>query len=273
MIGGERRTEGRMPIYYLNRINRMLRLAKSYGVPKDGDRLLELGTGWLHWEAITTKLFFDVQGILFDVWDNRQMNALKNYLTQLDTMLDKIDVNYTKRAFAHRLIAQIKELREYQDLYNLLGFKYVIDDKGSLNLLEKESFDFIVSAGVLEHISAKDASELVHGIGVLLKPGGFSVYSINIRDHLYAYDKTVSPKQYLRYPDWVWRLCFENDVQYINRIQRSDWLALFEKAGLMLVEEDDEVEDVSGVKVANAYKKYEEADLRCGSLKIVHRKP
>jgi len=77
-LGAKKREVGQMPDYYLNRIKRMLRLAKSYGIPKDGDRLIELGTGWLHWEAIITRLFFDVHGILFDVWDNRQMDALKN---------------------------------------------------------------------------------------------------------------------------------------------------------------------------------------------------
>jgi len=66
-LGGKKRAKGPMPNYYLERVKRMLHLSRRYGVPKDGDRLLELGTGWLHWEAITTRLFFDVQGILFDV--------------------------------------------------------------------------------------------------------------------------------------------------------------------------------------------------------------
>lgn len=68
-------------------------------------------------------------------------------------------------------------------------------------------------------------------------------------------------------------MCFENDVQYINRIQRSDWLKLFEKADLLLVEEEVEPKNVSRVKVANIYQKYEEYDLRCGGLKIVYHKP
>lgn len=102
-LGGKKRSVGQIPIYYLNRINCMLRLAKSFDVPKDGDRLLELGTGWLHWEAITAKLFFDVHGILFDVWDNRQMNGLKNYLGQLENMLDKLEADDIQRSSAYRL--------------------------------------------------------------------------------------------------------------------------------------------------------------------------
>jgi len=127
------------------------------------------------------------------------------------------------------LISHIREANEYEDLYKPLGLEYLLDRRGSLNLLEKESCDLVVSAGVLEHISAKDAFDFVDGIAALLKPGGHSVNSINIRDHLYQYASTVSRKQYLQYPHWVWSLCFDHDVHYVNRIQRSDWLALSEK--------------------------------------------
>ncbi len=272
-LGSNKRTAGQMPSFYLDRVNRMLRIAKKYGVPKDGDKLIEAGTGWLHWEAITTRLFFDVSGTLFDVWDNRQMNGLKNYLEQLDGSLDRVDVDNNQRASAHKLISKIRAVDDYRNLYDLLGFEYVLDPTGSLNIFDRESYDVAISAGVMEHIYAENAPDFVDGIARLLKPGGYSIQSINIRDHLYQYDSSVSIKQYLRYPNWVWSFCFENDVQYINRIQRSEWLTLFRKAGLVLVEEEPAMEDLSDLKVAADYRKYGEDDLRCGGLDLVHRKP
>ena len=249
------------------------KLAKTCGTPKDDDRLLEIGTGWLHWEAVTTRLFFNIHGILFDVWDNRQINGLKNYLGQLDKMIDKLDADEIQKISAHQLISQIIKVGDYHDLYRLLGFEYALDIRGRLNLLDKESFDIVVSAGVLEHVRSEDVHDFVQDIALVLKPNGYSIHSINIRDHLYQYDNTVSPKQYLKYPDWAWKLCFENRIQYINRIQRSDWLALFEKAGFVLIEEDDDFVNMSGMKVAMAYQGYSQDDLQCCSLKIVHYKP
>jgi hypothetical protein len=70
-FGGWRRARGRMPDYYPERVKRLLELARTHGIVKDGARILELGTGWLHWEAMTARLFFDVEAVLFDVWDNR----------------------------------------------------------------------------------------------------------------------------------------------------------------------------------------------------------
>lgn len=262
-----------MPPYYIQRINRMLRFAKSYGIPKDGIRLIELGTGWCHWEALTTRLFFDVRATLYDVWDNRQIGALKSYVAQLYDSLDLLEIDDAQRASAEKTIAVIREVADYDALYALLGFEYVLDPEGKLNQIEKESFDFAVSGGVLEHVLARDAPEIINNIGRVLKRGGLSVHSINIRDHLYLYDRTVSPKQYLRYSDRVWSLCFKNDLQYINRIQRSEWLELFRKAGLSLAEEQIEPEDLSGLRIAPEYKKFEKKDLCCGGLLLVHRKP
>jgi SAM-dependent methyltransferase len=272
-LGSRKRAVGRMPSFYTTRVERMLELSRTFGVPRDGARILELGTGWLHWEAIATSLFFDVDGVLYDVWDNRQLNGLKNYLRQLAPLLESLDVDSARRSRAKDLMARIETFTEYHQLYELLGFTYVVDEAGVLGAIEKGSFDLVMSAGVLEHVYAKDAQELIRGVSAALKPGGLSVHSINIRDHFYQYDRGVSPKQYLQYPDWMWRLFFENDVQYINRLQRSDWLRIFETAGLALVGEEIDAVDLAGLAIAKTYQQYAEKDLACAGLTIVHRMP
>jgi len=57
-----------MPGYYPDRVKRMLRLQKNYNIVHHGDRILELGTGWLRWEALTLRLFYDIEAVLFDVY-------------------------------------------------------------------------------------------------------------------------------------------------------------------------------------------------------------
>ena len=106
----------------------------------------------------------------------------------------------------------------------------------------------------------------------MLKPGGYSLHSINLRDHLSAYDRSTSAKQYLRYSDRTWKLWFENDAQYINRIQRSDWLNMFNEAGLVLVDEKNYAEDILDMRVSKRYQHYDESDLSCGGLRILHQK-
>ena len=79
----------------------------------------------------------------------------------------------------------------------------------------------------------------------LLVRGGLGIHYINIADHLY-YDPSASPKHYLTYSESQWRFWRENDVQYINRIQRSDWMRMFTEAGFSLVEERGSYADLTG---------------------------
>jgi hypothetical protein len=39
----------------------MLSLQRQHSIVKTGDRIIELGTGWLHWDALIWRLFYDVR--------------------------------------------------------------------------------------------------------------------------------------------------------------------------------------------------------------------
>src|SRR5258707_4556335 len=116
-VGNKRRSSGAMPDYYPERVKRMLRLQKQHNIVSNGDRILELGTGWLHWEALTTKLFFDIQAVLFDVWDNRQLTALKNYAAQLSPILlkDNLGLPSEQLERAQSLLRAIGSIDTFED--------------------------------------------------------------------------------------------------------------------------------------------------------------
>jgi len=262
-----------MPTYYYERVNNMLAFSRRYGFPKDGDRFLEVGTGWLHWEAITSRLFFDLEAVLVDIWDNRQLTGINNYLSQLDLLLDQLQVDEQQLIRAHRLISEISKVQSFQDLYSLLGFDYLLDQDGRLSQLKTSSFDVVVSAGVLEHVHADAVGELINSIARVLKPGGYSYHRINLRDHLYFYDKTTSTKQYLCYSDRKWKRYFENHLQYFNRIQLPRWLEFFSNNGLVLIHKDVEEVFLSGLKIADEFNDYDQTILNCGGLTLIHQKP
>jgi SAM-dependent methyltransferase len=270
--GSTGRSRGRMPKFYLDRVHRMLEINKHHRILKEGSRLLELGTGWLHWEALTCRLFFDVQCTLYDVWDNRQLSGLKNYISQLDARLEELNVPNWQLQRARSLILKVLKVEDFLEFYNLLGFEYVVADSRGLKQFNDASFDFVVSAGVLEHIPAETASEIIKDTARILKPGGYSFQDINLRDHLYQYDETVSSKQYLHYSDHAWKRWFENDVQYINRLQRPEWLRFFGDTGLNLIVEESEIEDLTGLRPDIAYMRYSNSDRQCSQLRLLHRK-
>lgn len=269
-VGNRRRGAAAMGSYYMDRVKRMLRLQKQCGLVRSGDRIIELGTGWLHWEALTIRLFYDVQAVLFDVWDNRQLSGLKNYLVQLNSALnDGFGLSAAELTRAQSLIQVITKVESFAELYKLLGFEYVLESSGSLRQFPTGSFQLVVSAGVLEHVKREAVPVLLRETLRVLKPGGWALHSIDTQDHLSHYDSTVSKKMYLTFSEPTWRYLFENKVQYINRLQRGEWLELFKSGGFELVDEDSWQVKIGQLKLAERYAHMDTRDLECGVLRVL----
>lgn len=250
-----------------------LDIIEKHHIVRDGDRLLEIGTGWVHWEATVIRLFYDVEITLFDTWDNRQLEAYKRYFRMFGETMDRelaLEAGRSKRA--HRLLEIIANANSFEEIYKAFGFRYVLDSNGTLKQFQDESFSVIFSICVFEHLHKAILPEFIRDIHRLLKPGGYSIHGIDISDHLIYYDPRVSRKEYLRYSDKVWRRFFENDVQYFNRVQRPEWLELFRKAGLELVEEIPDLIDIESIKINKDYEHLEKSDLRCEGLRLIHKK-
>lgn len=210
---------------------------------------------------------------LFDVWDNRQFQAYKAYVSEFCDVFDKeVEILPSKHDQAWGLLKTIVSVNSFSQLYNLLGFQYVVEPTGTLQNLEDEAYDACFSCNVFEHIDRGIVSEYTKDLYRLLKPGGYSFQAIDISDHLANYDQGVCRKNYLKYSDAVWRLCFENDVQYFNRIQRGEWLSLFSQAGFELLEEDSLFQPIH-TRINKKYENLDRKNIECTMLKIVHRKP
>jgi len=272
-VGNKRRSSEAMPGYYAERVKRMLRLQRQHNIVRGGDRILELGTGWLHWEALTLRLFYDIEAVLFDVWDNRQLGGLKNYVGQLAPMLnDSFGLSAAELKRAQSLVEEILKVESFVELYKLLGFEYVVENSGSLRQFSDNSIQLVVSGGVLEHVKREALPLLIAETRRILKPGGWAVHSIDTADHLEHYDRTVSPKLYLSFSEKTWKRLCENEVQYINRMQRGEWLELFKANGFELIEEEARRVDIAGLNLADRFVHMDKGDLECTVLRLALKK-
>lgn len=272
-VGMQRRTRSGLPSHYLNFAKLILQLCRKYNCVKDGDKLLEIGTGWVHWGAIVLKLFYDVQITLFDVWDNRQLDALIHYIKILDKLIDdRIEMSTNESARIHKLLKTISKVKSFSELYDILDFQYVINPNGKLDNFPKEYFNLIFSYDVLEHIFKDILNENILSFNHLLKLGGYSIHTIDIGDHLSYYDLSVGKKNYLKYSDKMWRQWFENEVQYFNRVQHQEWLDLFRNSGFLLMGEKCNYSKTLLRKVDNKYRNVNIKELSCVDFTVVHKK-
>jgi SAM-dependent methyltransferase len=258
----------------LRRAREILALCRQFQAVQSGDTLLELGTGWIHWESTIIRLLYDVEITLFDTWDNRQFEAYQRYFGQLEQVIDReLNLDAAASERAHGILQIIAKAQSFNEIYDALGFSYVVSPDGSLAQFPDQSFSLIFSCNVLEHVERSILPGFTRDIYRLLKPGGYSIQTIDPGDHLAYYDKHASRKNYLRYSDTVWKRFFENNVQYFNRVQRPQWLELFRQAGLELVEEQPHYTDIGSIKIDKSYAGLDRRDLECVVLTAVHKRP
>lgn len=268
VVGERRRIEKlNLPII-VERGDLLVALVRKYEAITDGSRILEIGTGWMHWYSVYLRMFYEIQAVAFDVWDNRQFMALRSASTKLKPILDEAGAG---RCVLDNVDTVIQS-ESFEDLYQKLGMSYVVEPSGSLDQFDDQTFDFITSFHVMEHIMASSVTTLAKSFARVIRPGGYMIHQIGIDDHLAHYDSRASKKQYIAYSDSEWNGRFRNDVQYFNRIQSSEWQDIFADAGFSLCEKLYERTDVSDLKVHPRFSKFSSEDLECTILTLVYRK-
>lgn len=271
-LGGKTREQG-LPSHYLTRADQNLTQLERAGGIRDGMKVMEIGTGWAHWEALFVRCFYNVQVTLMDVWDNRQFGGFKTYAAELARRLDETSRTEEQKERARDVLESVADCTSFEEVYELLGFRYVIGVDNVYATIGDGELDAIFSSDVLEHVPASSLPQMIAEHFRMLKPGGVCSHQVVPSDHLCIYDKRVNNKNYLRFGDASWNLFFANDVQYINRIQMSEWYEMYDKAGFEVDCQPTATVDVSGLKIADKFKKLPATDLAITVFHLIARKP
>ena len=269
-LGDKRKKRLGLRQNYIDQGRNLLLLIDQHCWPNSNSVMLEIGTGWLHWYATFIRLFHNNKIHIYDIRDNRQFNSFVHFYSLLkerltDAELDRNDARY--------LLENIPKIKTVQDFYELTGLEYTVDEQGELRVFADNKFDIIFSCAVFEHINKSQIEDFFKQMHKILKPGGFSVQIIDIGDHYhYLAHENTHIKQYLSFSNKTWKRYFDNQLFYINRLQASEWLDLFEKAGFELVHKKILTSELDNLKVHDDFKYYSIEDQKCHQLVVVHRK-
>lgn len=257
---------------YANRGDLLVQLVRKYNVLKDGGAVVELGTGWLHWFGLYLALRTEknIRLELFDVWDNRQLDALKDAFNKLASHW-QYNIGISPKQ--HSQLISIQAVDSFDELYRIFNANYTIDREGSLSGYPDTSYNLIISFHVMEHINKNSIEESIEHMFRILKPGGFCIHQIGIDDHLAHYDNKVSQKNYLQFSLSNRKYLFENIVQYHNVLQGIDYQNLFLKKGFEIDEINREHCDISELTIHPTWKKYSQEDLETTIFTIICHKP
>jgi SAM-dependent methyltransferase len=196
-------------------------------LPRGPARVLELGTGWTHFYSLFLRLAYPVQVVLFDVVDNRNLEALRRRFAAVAAYMRQAGMDDERIPEAASLAERISRVPSFEALYRLTGATYAVEESGDFRSVVEPQFDCVMSVDVLEHVAESELDKCIANIARVLNEGGVSAHQIGLNDHLNNYASGMPSKNYLRFSDPVWRCVFENKVQYINRMQAPHYRRLF----------------------------------------------
>lgn len=271
LVGQEKRGQQDINEYVI-RGDLLVDLARKYGLLQNDAAVVELGTGWIHWFGLYLSMHAegDLQLELFDVWDNRQLDALKQSFAKLADRWEQENNTDTRRREA---LDAIQSAASFEDLYERFNAHYTISSEGSLAGYPAATYNAVISFHVLEHIGRSFIENSIGDMYRMLKPGGYCIHQIGIDDHLAHYDSRVSKKHYLSYSLSKRKYLFENVVQYHNVLQGEDYQRFFRDAGFEILETDRERCDIENLRIHPEWEGYSREDQETTILTLVCRKP
>jgi hypothetical protein len=262
-----------IPYKYFERTRSFVEALDRHRMVRPGIRALEIGTGWVHWESLVLRNRADAGVLLYDVWDNRSFRMFRAYAGQLADPAVRRRLGLDADAGA-ALMERVAGCRSFAEAYALLGFEYLLDPSGTLEGVPEAAFDLVVSSDVGEHIPRESLPLVAERSFRALRPGGWAYHQIVITDHLTIYDRSVHPKEYLRYTREHYQSKFLSEVQYINMVQVPEWAEIFRSSGFDIVETNRiGMSDLSSLDVHPSWEFVPRDDLACTVVQFLLRRP
>jgi len=130
-----------------------------------------------------------------------------------------------------------------------------------------DSFDFITSTSVFEHVPEKEILPILNESYRILKTGGILSMDIDYQDHYsFSFDKSITIYNYLKYSKKEFAR-YNSSLGHQNRLRHSDYLKIIHKTNFKIVKEDtikpseSDLEIINNLKINDEYKNYDNVDL------------
>lgn len=214
-----------------------------------GATFFEVGTGrmvnvpiayWLMGAAKTITV--DLNPYLKPELVRESIQFIANHANRMEALFgDRLD----SQRFAQLSDIARSDRFELESCLETMGIEYCSPADASHTQLPPACVDYHTSYTVMEHIPPESLVAICREAGRILKPTGLAMHGIDYSDHFAHSDNSISQVNFLQYDSQQWSQLAGNRFMYMNRLRHSDYLALFEKAGLSVVSEDSLRDDRS----------------------------
>ncbi len=230
----------------------------------------ELGTGWFPTVAIG---FFLCGARDVWTWDVEPL-LRRDRLKQTLRRFLELEQEQGLSAFFHALPDRLVRLQEVMalcdrphglnsaTLLERLNIHCRIGD-ASQSGLPPQCIDLIVSDVVFEYLSPQELVDVLQEFRRIAAPQAVMSHTISLDDQYAAHDPAITPFNFLRFSDRVWRW-LNNPIIPLNRLRVGDYRRLFSENGFQLVDEIDQrgdPADLARTPLAARFRNYPIEDL------------
>jgi SAM-dependent methyltransferase len=233
---------------------RLLGCASSYRIVTNvrrlmppGGTILDIGTGWHHHDAILLYLYDANYKIhLFDIEDKARLSYLREYFAHLLGMLDELELEIgLDKKMARDKLQYLLTLGSREEIYRACNFELHITSRTDTPFLPEKSIDFMLSNCVLTHIPPAIIELELRALRRMLRPDGKMYMLIGHDDHWSFHDPSMNQFNYYRYSDKLYHVLFDTKFEYQNRMTKSEWLPVFDRVGLRVLDYFANISDES----------------------------
>lgn len=226
-----------------SRIGELLEMIQTSGHSSEGKSFFEIGTGWHPYaplgcyladaEKITT---VDVNPWLTLKSAKECVIAAKDHLPWLAELMG--DEHSTLLNRYRKIDRNAKTLTGF---LASMRTEYQYPGDASDTHLSENSFDFVISSNVLEHIELQILKSISKESFRILKPGGLCVHRINPGDHYANEDSSITTANFLQFAEEDWKK-YGNGLAYHNRLRYSEFIHILADEGFASVFEKKRVD-------------------------------
>jgi SAM-dependent methyltransferase len=197
-----------------------------------GSSVLEIGTGW---DAINTLLLYLMGARTIYTYDHIshvRYKLLQNVINQIENQIEQIQsiTSIPKSELMDRL-AKVKDGANIESIFGRANIVYRAPGDATKTGLPNNSIDLVYSNAVLEHVPESMIHDLTVETKRILRPNGVAYHVIGLHDHYAGFDKKVSKVNFLRHPEWIWRIFVKNKISYHNRLREKQFIRIMESHG------------------------------------------
>lgn len=223
------------PIKYIENAVRLATALRGVGFALTGRTVFELGTGrtvngpvawWLAGaERIKT---VDLNRYLREELCNESISWIRSHPEDVDIVFRPLAVGAVFKERLARIDAVSPGLRS---LFALCGIDYCAPLDATKSGLPDAFCDVYVSTNVLEHVPPSVVRALFREARRILRPGGMMAHYIDLRDHFYTTDPSITMVNFLQFPESEWEFLAGNRFMYQNRLRVHEYQTIFDEVG------------------------------------------